>query len=52
MFTKAILSQVVDYMNKNMKYEDMGINPSTISDIYAKLQAAENAIDNVNDVLK
>lgn len=52
MIAKASLFQVMDHMDKNMKNRDMGINSSTIEDIYTKIEAAQMAIDKVNDVLR
>ena len=50
--SKAIISTILNSMDKNIQDENMGLSPINVSEFYSKLQTVKIAIDDIEGIFE
>ena len=50
--SKAIISTILNNMDKNIQSENMGVSPANAGEIYSQLQTAKIAIDDIEGIFE
>lgn len=50
--TRAILFQILNNMDNNMKDDTMGIHVGNVASLYSQLESAKITMDNINKIFE
>ena len=50
--SKAIISTILNSMDKNIQDENMGLSPTNVSEFYSKLQTTKIAIEDIEGIFE